>query len=68
MPNSDLKGRIHAIDHEAIKELGDNIVAVIDFNDSALQKGGRVIVHTGVSDELDEYKRRKAGLTDMLVS
>jgi len=66
LPESEFKQKIHRVDLQTVKELGDKIIGIVDFNDSALKKGGRIIVHAGVSDQLDQFKRREAGLPGML--
>jgi hypothetical protein len=65
---SELRDKINKIDIESIKEVGDNSIGVVDFAESAARKGGRVVVRAGVSEQLDESKRREAGLGPMLVS
>ncbi len=64
----ELRDKLFRVDTNEIKELGDNINGVVDFAESGIVKGGRIVVQMGVSDQLDGCKRRHAALEPMLVS
>ncbi|GAA5933957.1 hypothetical protein JCM10213_008486 [Rhodosporidiobolus nylandii] len=56
---------LSSFDALEFKELGSTIADIIDWEESALQNG-RVCVRPGVNSDLDEWRRKLAGLPSLL--